>query len=188
MLTLDPRTTALVLIDLQKGVMDLPLAPRTGADVVAAAKPLLARFRAAGAPVVLVSVDFGPQRREALDLPVDRARPLPADLPASWFELADGLAEPSDLRVIKKQWGAFYGTDLDLLLRRRGVQTIVLGGIATNMGVESTARQAWEHNYAVVIPEDLTSSRSAEMHAFAVEQIFPLIARVVTADDVTFQA
>jgi nicotinamidase-related amidase len=73
---------------------------------------------------------------------------------------------------------------LDLKLRRRGIKTIVLGGIATNMGIESTARQAWEHGYEVVLVEDATSSFTAEMHGFAVSTIFPRISRVTTASDI----
>ncbi|WP_264779078.1 isochorismatase family protein, partial [Gluconobacter sphaericus] len=84
-----------------------------------------------------------------------------------WAELVDGLAEPTDLRVTKRQWGAFYGTDLDLQLRRRGISTIVLGGIATNLGVESTARAAHEHGYNVVLATDVMSTFTEEMQRFA---------------------
>ena len=114
-----------------------------------------------------------------------RATVMPLQL--SWTELADGLAEPSDLRVTKRQWGAFYGTDLDLQLRRRGVTSVVIGGIATNIGVESTARAAHEHGYGVVLVEDATTGRSAEMHAFAFEQVFPMLARVAKADEIELQ-
>ena len=86
--------------------------------------------------------------------------------------------------MTKRQWGAFYGTDLDLQLRRRGVRTIVLGGISTNYGVETTARDAWERNYNVVFAEDAMAARSAEDHAFAVTRIFPRIGRVSSADEV----
>jgi nicotinamidase-related amidase len=98
--------------------------------------------------------------------------------------LVDGLAQASDILVTKHQWGAFYGTDLDVQLRRRGIRTVVIGGIATNMGVESTARQAHEHGYDVVIVEDATAGLSAEMHAFAITTIFPMLARVVTAGEI----
>jgi nicotinamidase-related amidase len=99
--------------------------------------------------------------------------------------LIDRLAKPGDILVTKRQWGAFHGTELDLQLRRRGIQTIVLGGVATNMGVESTARQAWEHGYAVVLAEDATSAMSAQMHDFAIGNIFPRISRVVKSADLT---
>jgi nicotinamidase-related amidase len=84
----------------------------------------------------------------------------------------------SDIRIIKRQWGAFYGTELELQLRRRGIEHIVLGGIATNIGVESTARNAWELGFGQVFAEDAMSSTSAEHHAFAIENIFPRLGRV----------
>ena len=180
----DPRTTALVLIDLQRGTTSMALAPRSAADVIQTATTLATRFRAARAPVVLVNVAYAADFGDALRQPVDQPRPLTV-LPAGWTELVDGLAHPTDIRITKHQWGAFHGTDLDDQLRRRGITTVVLGGIATNFGVESTARQGWERGYAVVIAEDAMAATTAEMHAFAVEKIFPRIARVTRAADVT---
>jgi nicotinamidase-related amidase len=181
---LDAAGTALVLIDLQKGIFSYPLAPRTSAEVAKAARLLTESFRAAGAPVILVNVSWAKDWGDALRQPVDRPMPRPAaGFPPEWSELIDGLAQPGDIRLTKHQWGAFHGTDLDLQLRRRRINTVVLGGIATNMGVESTARQAWEHGYEVVIAEDATTSLSAEMHNFSVTTILPLIARVLTTDD-----
>jgi nicotinamidase-related amidase len=179
MLILSPRTTALVLIDLQKGIASRQLAPRSGVEVVARASEFAQRFRSAGALVVLVNVAFAKNFADAIRVPVDNPAPMPPEgPPADFSDLADGLAMPADLRITKHQWGAFFGTDLDVQLRRRGIKTIVIGGIATNMGVESTARQAWERNYEVVAVEDIMTSRSAEMHQFAVSTIFPLISRV----------
>jgi nicotinamidase-related amidase len=185
MLTLPAGTTALILIDLQKGIVGIPTEPYSGTAVLAAGIDLARRFRAAGAPVVLVNVTFSADGGDALKAPVDRPRQVPpGGFPEGFSDLADGLAEPSDLRITKRQWGAFYGTELDLQLRRRGVTTVVIGGIATNIGVESTARAAHEHGYAVVLAEDATASRSAEMHAFAFERIFPLLGRVAKARDI----
>lgn len=185
MLQLDPNTTALVLIDLQKGIVARNVAPYTGADVVKRASELATRFRSAGAPVVLVNVAFAKDFADAVRVPVDSPIAIPpGGFPDDFSELADGLAMSSDIRVTKHNWGAFYGTDLDVQLRRRGINTIVLGGIATNIGVESTARQAWERNYAIVLAEDTTASFSAEMHNFAVEMIFPRISRVTEAADI----
>ncbi len=189
MMSLPASRTALVLIDLQKGIVGRALAPRPGDDVVARSKRLAGRFRAAGAPVVLVNVAFSADFADAVRTPVDRPfSPPPGGFPEDWTELVDGLAEPGDLTVTKRQWGAFYGTDLDLQLRRRGITTIVLGGIATNMGVESTARAAHEHGYAVVVAEDATSSLSADMHGFAFEHIFPMLGRVTTTEAVELTA
>jgi len=181
---LDPRTTCLVLIDLQKGILSLPAAPRSGQAVAAAGIALAARFRAVGSPVVLVNISWSADMADVLRQPVDKPRPL-APPPEGWSDLVDGLAQPGDIRITKRQWGAFYGTDLDLQLRRRGLQTIVLGGVSTNIGVESTARQAWEHGYALVLAEDAMASTTAEMHAFSITEIMPRIGRVVQAGDIT---
>ena len=188
MIRLNPMTTALVLIDLQNGVLGLKLAPRSGSDVVKTGSELAERFRQAGALVVLVKVCLDKDGRDALRQVVDRPRPHPpGGYPEGWSDLVEGLAKPSDLVITKHQWGAFHGTALDLQLRRRGIKTIVLGGIATNMGVESTARQAWEHAYEVVLAEDATTSVSAEMHAFSTSAILPMICRVTTASNIELQ-
>ena len=185
MLTLPATSTALVLIDLQRGIVGRPLAPRSGEAVVNVAKALAARFRTAAAPVVLVNVDFAADFADALQAPVERPiQPPPGGFAPGWMDLVEGLAAPSDLRITKRQWGAFYGTELDLQLRRRGVTTIVLGGIATNMGVESTARAAYEHGYAVVVVEDVTTTMTEEMHRFAFDHVFPLLGRVSTSDGI----
>ena len=187
MINLEPATTALVLIDLQKGIVNRPTAPHSGPDVVKTSTELANRFRQAGATVVLVNVGFSPDKKDALRQPVDQPPAVPpGGFPADFMEFADGLAQPGDVRITKRQWGAFYGTEMDLQLRRRGIQTIVLGGIATNIGVESTARQAWEHGYALVFAEDATGGLSAEAHEFAFKNIFPRIGRVTKAADIHF--
>ena len=84
----------------------------------------------------------------------------------------------ADVVITKRQWSAFHGTELDLQLRRRGVTTVVIGGVMTNFGMGSTARDAWQHNYAVVVAEDACSSLNPDMHRFAVENILPRVARV----------
>ncbi|WPP05805.1 hydrolase [Methylocella tundrae] len=183
----DLRAAALVLIDLQNGIVGMPLEPRSGTTTLATGKSLAGRFRAAGAPVILLRVafaeDFADRPPPRVDQPM--ARPE-GGLPADWSTLAEGLAQPTDIVIIKRQWGAFYGTELDLQLRRRGVRTIVLGGVATNFGVESTARQAWEHGYEVVLVEDACAGISAELHDMAIRHIFPRIARVAQSRDITF--
>ncbi|WP_174292799.1 hydrolase [Sphingomonas bacterium] len=181
--TLDPRTTALILIDLQQGIVPMAKGPRSGEEVVAGARNLAARFREAEAPVVLVHVGFGPS--EAPSQKVDEPS-LPDSTPPGFSEFVSGLREPDDIVVLKHHWGAFIGTDLDLQLRRRGVKTVVIGGIATNMGVESTARSAWELSYDVVIAADVTASRSTELHDFAMTNILPKIARITGAEGIDF--
>ncbi len=187
MINLDPRTTALVLIDLQKPIVAMPLSPYSGNEIVSVCRSLAETFRRAGARVVLVNVAFAKDFGDALRTTVDEPfSPPPGGLPEDWAELVDGLAQPTDLRVTKHQWGAFYGTDLDVQLRRRGIKSIVLGGIATNFGVESTAEQAWERGYEVVVAKDATASRSAEMYAFSIQSILPRISRVTNAANIGF--
>jgi nicotinamidase-related amidase len=179
-LSLDPKTTALVLIDLQKGIAGRPVEPHTGQSVVEKAAALGRKFAEVRGTIVVVNVAFSSDGAGRLVQPVDAPMQLPpGGFPADFSDFVPEIAAlPANVVITKRQWGAFHGTELDLQLRRRGITTIVLGGIATNIGVESTAREAWQHNYAVVIAEDACSSMSTEFHRFAVENIFPRIARV----------
>jgi nicotinamidase-related amidase len=183
-ITLNPRTTSLVLIDLQMGVLGRKLAPASTHDLVARGKALAETFRAARAPVVLVNAVpklDGPERQ------VDETTPLPKTLPAGFADLAPGLAEAGDILVTKSTWGAFFTTDLDSELKNRCVSTIVLGGVATHIGVESTARQAWELGYELVIAHDVTSSTAVEPHEGTMWYIFPRIARITESDALAFR-
>src|SRR5260221_5442422 len=182
---LDPATTALVLIDLQKGIVTRDTKPHTAAEVVERASELAARFRAEGAAVVLVHVAFSADDRDRLKPPADGAPPVTLPIPPEFSELVPDLRQQSsDIDVIKKQCGAFYGTELDLQLRRRGIRTIVIAGIATNFGVESTARDAWERSYELVFVEDAMASFTEESHHFAITTIFPRLGRVRSTAEV----
>jgi len=175
---LSPDTTALVLIDLQRGIVAGETHPRPAAEVVANAARLARRCRERGYPVVLVRVDPGPGGILFPRPPADRPR-APLDVPPDWADLVPELgSEPGDVVVTKHQPSAFHATDLDLQLRRRGVRTIVLGGISTNVGVESTARAAFDHGYALVFVEDAMAARAPELHRFPVETTFPTLGRV----------
>jgi nicotinamidase-related amidase len=183
-LTLDPQTTALVLIDLQNGIVSMNVQPQPSSDVVARAKRLAQAFRAAQAPVVLVTVGSSADGKDALAPTLDTPAPAGAK-PADWSAIVAELeAQPGDLRIMKRQWGAFYGTDLDLQLRRRGIRTIVLAGISTNVGVESTARDAFERGYDQVFVTDAMASPSAEAHANTLKFTFPRIGRLRTTEEV----
>jgi nicotinamidase-related amidase len=176
--TLDPRRTALVLIDLQKGILPFAGGPHSAADVLGKAAALIKRFHDLQAPVVLVRVGWSADGGDAPRQQVDQPAPAKA-FPPEWWEIPAELgAADSDIRITKRQWGAFYGTELELQLRRRGIDHIVLGGIATNIGVESTARDAWERGFSLVFAEDAMSAFSGEHHAFAIGNIFPRIGRV----------
>jgi nicotinamidase-related amidase len=184
-LSIDLKTTALVLIDLQQGIVGRPGAPRTGGDVVHNAVRLAAKFRERGATVALVRVSFAADRKDAVNAQVDAPFQMSGPLPPNWSEIAPEVGpREGDLVITKRQWGAFYGTDLDLHLRRRGVRTIVLGGIATNFGVESTARDAFERAYQLIFAEDAMTSLTAEGHAFVIQNIFPRLGLVRSTDAV----
>ena len=173
-LSLDAKTTALVLIDLQRGIVSRDTKPYAAADVVARGAKLARRFRETGGMVVLVHVGYSADDGDRLKPVTDAPPAISGPLPPDWSELVPELERsPSDVVVLKRQWGAFYGTQLDLQLRRRGVRTIVIGGISTNFGVESTARDAWERNYQVVFVEDAMAGLSDDAHAFAIQNIFP---------------
>jgi nicotinamidase-related amidase len=180
MLSLDSRTTALVLIDVQKGVLGMPLAPHGAAQIVQNAARLGLHFDEVGALVVLVHVAFSAAAADRLSQPVDALPSAPpGGPPPDWTEFAPEIAAlRAGVVITKRQWGAFHGTELDLQLRRRNNTTIVLAGVATNFGVEQTAREAWQHNYAVIVAEDATTSLGDEMHKFSIEKILPRIARV----------
>ncbi len=183
-LSLDAKSTALVLIDLQMGIINRSTAPHTAPSVVANAVRLAEKCRKVGSTVVLVRVSFAADGRDRLTMPTDTQFPA-APPAADWAEIVPDLGpKPGDLVVTKRQWGAFYGTDLELHLRRRGVRTILLGGISTNFGVESTARDAYEHAYGLVLVEDAMSALSAEAHAFAIANIFPRLGLVRSTGEV----
>lgn len=186
MQSLDPHTTALVLIDLQQGILRMPLMPHAAPQVVGQAAALAKRFRALGAPVVLVHVGWSADLGDALKQLVDRPSPPPAGgYPADWMDFAPALeVARSDIIITKRQWGAFYGTELDLQLRRRGIKTVVLGGVSTNIGVESTGRAAWEHGYGLVFAEDAMSCAGADLHGFAIDNIFPRLGLVRRTADI----
>jgi nicotinamidase-related amidase len=185
-LKLEPARTALVVIDLQRGIVAMPTGPRSSVEVVARAAQMAKALRAAGGTVVLVRVTSSPDDKDGLrpitDAPVQAGgRSRPPD----WAEIVPELKpEINDIVITKRQWGAFYGTELDLQLRRRGIETIILCGISTIMGVESTARDAFERGYSQVFVEDAMAAREAAEHAHTVATLFPRIGRVRSTEEV----
>jgi nicotinamidase-related amidase len=176
-LVIDTARTALVIIDLQKGIAAQPAQPYTPREVIRNAAKLVECFRKNTMPVFLVHVVT--TQETALDVISDESFSRPAVLPPDWSEFVPELTPvPSDVVIAKKQWGAFYGTDLELQLRRRGRDTIVLAGISTDYGVESTARFAYEYGFQQIFAEDAMTSRSEEQHRAAVNFIFRRMGRV----------
>ena len=154
-------TSALVLIDLMPRIIALPLEPYSGDEVLERSRRLADAFRATGRPVALVRVE----RANVAEQP-----------PGSG--LAEGLEQPGDIVVVKHTIGAFHETEL----QERGVTTVI-GGIATTMGVESTAREAYDHGYELEFVSDAMSGFAADEHEFTVSRIFARLGDVRTTDD-----
>ncbi|MEU2618068.1 hydrolase [Streptomyces sp. NPDC007157] len=170
--TLDPRT-ALVVIDLQQGIVGMPTQPYSGAEVVARSVELADAFRAQNLPVVLVRVSFAADGADAVPGRTER-QPRGLAFPEGWDIVVDELSgHDGDIHITKHNWSAFHGTGLDVQLRRRGVTQIVLTGIATSIGVESTARDAYAHGYHVTLATDAMADADPEAHRGSVERIFP---------------
>jgi len=175
--------TALVLIDLQHAIVGLNVSPYSGAQVVENSRRLAEAMRAKGGTVVYVRVLINEMLPVEADVVQRRAGDPPVPAIACEIVPEAGMRE-GDVAIAKRQWGAFEGTGLDQQLRRRGIKTIVMAGIATNIGVESTARAAFDLGYRLVFAEDAMSSMGEDMHRFAVEKIFPRMGHVRSADAV----
>jgi len=170
-------TAALVVIDLQKGIVGFPAVHPVNEIIERSAK-LARAFREQGLPVVLVNVSgMAPGRTDA---------GMPKfSFPADWTELVPELEQqPTDILVTKQRWGAFLGTALGDTLRQRGVTQIFLTGVATSAGVESTARSAYDLGYNVTFVVDAMTDRDAGSHTHCVEKIFPRLGETAKTDDV----
>ncbi len=176
-LTTMDATPALVVIDLQKGILARPAAHPVE-QIVRRAANLAAAFRRHGLPVVLVNVAGRAPGRTEVAPPVSTP-------PPDWTDLVAELQTQSDdHRVTKQRWGAFHGTSLDVYLQDVGVTQIVLAGVATSLGVESTARSAHEHGYNVVLATDAMTDADAAAHDNSVQRIFPKLGETATTTEV----
>lgn len=182
-LNIDKINTALVVIDLQKGIVGRQTAPYDPKTVAENVAKLADAFRKNRMPVFLVHVSASDADR--LKPIADEHMPSYQSLPKDWAEIIPELGpKEGDIVITKRQWGAFYGTELDLQLRRRKIETIVLCGISTNMGVESTARFAYEYGYQQIFAEDAMSAMSAEAHKASVNFAFRRMGRVRLTEEI----
>jgi nicotinamidase-related amidase len=173
--TLDP-TPALVVIDLQKGIVSGSIA-----QVVPSAVALARAFREHELPVVLVNVTGrAPGRTDAT------RRVRTGALPAGWADIIDELApQPGDHLITKRRRSAFHDTGLDTLLRDLSVTQVVLAGVSTSSGVESTARSAHDHGYHVVLATDAMADPDPESHRHSLERVFPKLGETATSAEIT---
>lgn len=182
--------TALVLVDLQTGVLTETFAPRSGAEVLKKALSLIDAVRASGGFVAYVRSSHLPDASDRMRVKNDYS-PIPATAPQrepGWDQLDPSIkVGENEAVIVKRGFNAFYGSDLDLQLRRRGIKNLIMAGATTNFGVEGTARNAVDHGYNVVIVEDACTSVSAEMHAFSVEKVLPHITRIRSHAEVLAQ-
>lgn len=173
---LDPKT-ALILIDLQKGIVALPtITPAT--EVVQHASALAAAFRHNHLPVVLVN---------AVGRPSGRTEEVRANwkFPDGWAELVPELnQQPDDLTVTKRTWGAFTNTGLEEFLKKLGVTQVVVAGISTSVGVESTARHAYELGFNVTFAVDAMTDRNSDAHTNSILRIFPRLGETGTTGEI----
>ncbi|MEU4235734.1 isochorismatase family protein [Actinoplanes sp. NPDC026619] len=159
---------ALVIVDLMPRLVSLDLGPHRGADVVARAVLLANAWRRVGAPVVLVRVE----------------RPgVTSQPPGSGF-VPEIQPQERDIVVVKRTIGAFYGTDLSVRLQERGVDTVVMTGLATTMGVESTARAAADHGFDVLFVADAMSGMTSAEHHHALSVVLPRFGPVVETEEI----
>lgn len=175
--TLDP-TSALIIIDLQRGIAALPQA-QSIAGVVRKAHWLADTFRARRLPVVLVNVaGRAPGRTE-------QAARLPDPLPADWAELLPEIGpQAEDILVTKHSWGAFTRTGLEDRLRGLGVTQVVIAGVSTGIGVETTARQAFELGFNVTLAVDAMTDPRPQAHDHSLTQVFPRLGETGTTDEI----
>jgi nicotinamidase-related amidase len=177
-LTALDSNTALIVVDLQKGIVGVPSIHPMG-DIVARARTLLDAFRRHGLPVVLVNVaGTAPGRTE-------QPPRLTGALPEGWIDLIAELnRQPGDIVVTKRTWGAFANTDLEARLKALCVTQVVVCGVATGTGVESTARQAYEQGFNVTLAIDAMSDGRANAHAYSIANVFPRLGETGTTNDV----
>lgn len=180
-LTLVPKSTALVAIDLQPAVVGRDTQPYPASQVVENSRKLAEALREKGGTVIFVRVDLA----DFHQIPADEKMQLPDSPPPELSEIvAAAGVKPGDVIVTKRSWGAFAKTDLEEQLRSRGIDTVILTGIATNIGVESTLRQGTGLGFGFITVEDACTTFSSEMQAFAFQKIFPRISHVRTTDQV----
>ena len=197
----DPGHAAVLIVDVQNDFCaDNGAMHKEGRDLglVQAMVPRLARFiaeaRDAGVPLVwirnlynrtpnwyLSEVWLEQAERRRRGLYVERPVCPPDDWGGDFYQIRP---RPEDVIVTKHRFGAFENTDLELVLRSRGIRTVIMTGVATNVCVETTARQAFLKDYYVVFTSDCTATYTQPEHDAALGNIDNYFGQVATADDV----
>ncbi|HEX3892983.1 MAG TPA: isochorismatase family protein [Terracidiphilus sp.] len=175
--TLDPNT-ALIVVDLQKGMVNGDFIHPI-AEVIDRTRTLIDVFRAKGLPVVLVNVaGRAPGRTEQ----GPRSSQTFAE---GWTDLLPQLdQQPGDIAVTKRSWGAFATTELEAQLKARGVTQVVVTGVVTSVGVEATARQAYEQGFHVTLALDAMTDIREDAHQYSIRSVFPRVGETGSTDEI----
>jgi nicotinamidase-related amidase len=175
--TLDSNT-AVIVIDLQKGIVNGNFIHPIG-DIIDRTRALIDVFREKNLPVVLVNVaGRSPGRTE-------QGPRSSISLSEGWTDFLPQLdQQPSDIVVTKRSWGAFATTDLESQLKARGVTQVVVTGVATSVGVEATARQAYEQGFNVTVALDAMTDVRDEAHQYSIRNVFPRVAETGSTKEI----
>jgi ureidoacrylate peracid hydrolase len=160
-LALDPRRTAVVVIDMLNDFCVEPgkLANPAALNLCPAQNSVLNAARTTGGTVIFVNEEHRPNLHPQREF----AKRMTHTYTGTWgAQVVDSLmTEPSDIEVIKRRFSGFFQTDLDLTLRDRGITSVVLLGVLANICVRATAHDAFFQGYDVVVPADCVGSMSA---------------------------
>jgi nicotinamidase-related amidase len=166
-----------LIIDLQEGIVGMPTVHPT-AEIVKRAGALADAFRRHGLPVVLVNVDGGAPGRTEMP-------PRVREFPAGWTDFVPELnQQPGDHTVTKRTWGAFVNTGLGYYLKELSVTQVVIVGVSTTAGVESTARQAYELGFNVTLAVDAMTDMNLDAHTNSVTRILPKLGETGTTQEI----
>ena len=182
---IESNRVALIVIDLQQGIVNRnrKVTPYSCEKVVENSRKLIEDFKAKGAFIALVRVSTSDGK--------DMVKPE-TDLPPNNFNFPKGFDAyvpeivdiPNTYKITKRQWGAFYGTDLDLQLRRRNISTVVLCGVSTGIGVDTTAREAYSRGFNQYFVEDAMTASTEGEHEFVCKNIFPRMGKIRTTEEI----
>lgn len=181
----NPSRTAFISIDMQQGVASHQSHPNSADEVISRVSQIVDAARAGGGFVLYVRTSFLHDESDALHPIMDVKRPSKPNRPEGWDQLVEQLTpRPLEPVITKRSFDAFYGTELDLELRRHDIDTVVIAGISTNFGVEGTARSAYNRGFNVITVEDAMAAGSTEMHESSLTHVLPYIGRVRSTEDI----
>ena len=190
-LKLDPKSAAVILIDMINAVAkgngppyDIP-PNRQG--VIDSFVRLVAHCRQVGTPLIYITTHRRPDNADAPKTAADvgGGGGVPMLEGTSAVEVIDELArQPGDYLVVKPRFSAYYGTNIESILKSLGTETILVGGISTQRSVEGTARDAKNRDTQCVVVSDCCTAGEEDVHEMTIKHVLPLLVRVRTTDEV----